>query len=83
MIINAPFLFTFIWKIMSLWFDERTLKKICIVGSDYKERLHELVEIDCLPERFGGTCKCEEFGGCKVSDQGVWTMHQDYDKYRG
>ena len=81
MIVNAPYVFTFVWKVVSLWFDERTLNKIFILGTDYQSRLHEMVDLDALPIKYGGTCDCAEFGGCHVSDEGVWKSHQEYHKW--
>ena len=44
-IINAPIYFTTIWSMIKLFIDEKTKKKINIVGSDYKKKLLEYVFI--------------------------------------
>ncbi|KAJ3370296.1 cytosolic factor, phosphatidylinositol/phosphatidylcholine transfer protein [Kappamyces sp. JEL0680] len=69
-IINAPYLFTAIWSVISLWLDARTLAKVQILGSNYHSGLLDLVDSDNLPAKYGGTCSCP--GGCETSDIGVW-----------
>ena len=63
-IVNAPFLFTAIWTIVKGFIDEKTRKKINIIGGSYKKTLLAAVEAENLPEWLGGECKCEEYGGC-------------------
>jgi hypothetical protein len=59
LIINAPMLFTGVWAVVKGFLDEKTRKKIKIVGSKYEKDLLELVEPENLPDFLGGTCKCE------------------------
>lgn len=70
-IVNAPMLFTAIWAIIKPWLDEKTQKKITIIGSSFKEKLLELVAPENLPEFLGGTCVCEG-GDCLAKNIGVW-----------
>jgi hypothetical protein len=68
--INTPMLFTAVWAVIRQFLDERSLSKVEIFGYQYHERLHEMVELGNLPERYGGYCKCE--GGCDKKDLGPW-----------
>jgi hypothetical protein len=38
-VINAPFLFSLVWSVVSPWINERTREKISIVGTNYKDEL--------------------------------------------
>ncbi|THV05311.1 CRAL/TRIO domain-containing protein [Dendrothele bispora CBS 962.96] len=71
-ILNAPSSFTFIWSAVKPWLDKETVKKIDVLGSDYQERLLELIDAENLPSILGGKCTCEEFGGCHLSGAGPW-----------
>ncbi|KAJ3270475.1 cytosolic factor, phosphatidylinositol/phosphatidylcholine transfer protein [Terramyces sp. JEL0728] len=67
-IINAPYIFTVIFSILKMVIDPRTMGKIEILGSNYKEVLLQHVDAHNLPVEYGGTCQCE--GGC--GDIGPW-----------
>jgi hypothetical protein len=56
-VINAPGLVTSLWGLVKGWLDPRTQKKIEIHGSGPQtiERLHELVDPQYLPQKYGGT----------------------------
>lgn len=69
-IINAPMLFTATWVVIKQMLDERTVKKISIIGSSYKSQLLEYIDEENLPDFLGGTCKCK--GGCSNIDIGPW-----------
>ena len=71
-IINSPLLFTAIWSIIKGMLDEATVKKIEIVGSNYKNKLLESIPPENLPDFLGGNCKCT--GGCGKSDIGPWNV---------
>ena len=71
-ILNANMSFQAIWFIIKGFIDERTKKKITIVGSDYYSKVTEYVKDEDLPTFFGGKCDCKEYGGCIESDVGPW-----------
>ncbi len=58
-IINAPWLINKVWHMIQGWLDERTVAKIEIIGDSDAgiKRLHELVQKDQLPVKYGGTAK--------------------------
>ncbi len=55
-ITNAPQTFSTVWKIIRRWLDVRTANKIEIYSSKSKQekRLKELIDIDQLPQDYGG-----------------------------
>lgn len=61
-IINAPWIFTPLWALIRPWLDPVTRDKFSVMGSNYREKLLELVDAESLPQEYGGTCCCE--GGC-------------------
>jgi hypothetical protein len=71
-IINAPSSFTFIWSLVKPWLAVETVKKVEILGSDYKQFMLDVAEPDALPVSLGGTCTCEGLGGCLLSGVGPW-----------
>jgi hypothetical protein len=82
-IINAPYLFTAIWSIMSIWFDARTLSKIKILGRNYHQELYATIEQETLPVKYGGKCTCPgEENGCRASDIGVWKNANGYSYWQ-
>jgi len=67
-IINAPWAFNAVWKIIKPVLSERTVNKIEILGTDFLPTLLEVVDKNELPVQLGGSCdKCN--GQC-VSDGG-------------
>lgn len=68
-IINTPTVFRAIWAFVNPMLEERTRRKIVILGSDYLPTLVQLVPLDSLPELLGGTSKIDDM---KVS-VGPWT----------
>jgi len=38
-IINSPLMFTAIWGIIKAWIDEKTKKKISVIGGNYMQTL--------------------------------------------
>lgn len=58
-VVNAPWIFPFFWKLCSVFLDENTKKKIIVLGKDYKKRLTKFIPIENLPEEYGGKCKCD------------------------
>lgn len=71
-IVNAPMLFTGVWAVVKGFIDEKTRKKITILGGKYQKDLLELVDENSLPDFLGGKCTCAEFGGCMKSGVGPW-----------
>ncbi|KAF8895522.1 CRAL-TRIO domain-containing protein [Infundibulicybe gibba] len=71
-VINAPSSFTFIWSIMRPWLSKETADKLSVFGSNYKEELLKLADAESLPSVLGGSCTCEEYGGCEMSGAGPW-----------
>ncbi|EER02087.1 phosphatidylinositol/phosphatidylcholine transfer protein, putative [Perkinsus marinus ATCC 50983] len=53
-VVNAPFIFTAIWKVVSPMVDPITRSKIVVLGSNYKPTLHSVVDPDQLPDFLGG-----------------------------
>lgn len=69
-VVNAPFLFAGVWAICKSFMDERTTKKVKIIGGGFQKSLLEVIDASQLPDFLGGTCKCEE--GCMKSNRGPW-----------
>ena len=46
MIINTPMLFNGIYSVIKGWVDEKTRKKVILVGYNYIEQLKEFVDLD-------------------------------------
>ena len=66
-ICHAPMLFTGIYKLIKGWIDEKTRKKISLVG-DPKKVFSEYIDQDILPPFLGGTndkTHLDEFGPWK------------------
>jgi hypothetical protein len=55
-IINTPWIFNTVWKLLKPIISERTVAKIEILGSDYIDKLRELVDDDQIPVELGGSC---------------------------
>jgi len=64
-IINAPSTFTMIWGVLKPWLAKETVSKIDILGSDYRAVLLSHIDAENLPTSLGGTCECEDVGGCQ------------------
>ena len=62
-IVNAPFIFKGAWAMLKPFIDEKTRKKISILGSKYQKDLFKHVDPDNVPSELGGNCTCEEYGG--------------------
>lgn len=67
---QAPYLFSTVWSLVKPWLDEATVRKIHILGKNYKSELTQYIDPANLPTELGGTCKC--VGGCSLSDAGPW-----------
>ncbi|KAI1489925.1 CRAL-TRIO domain-containing protein [Biscogniauxia mediterranea] len=69
-LINAPSLFSWVWRTVKGFLDPVTASKIDVVSGNPSKILLEHIPAENLPEKYGGTCKCE--GGCEFSDAGPW-----------
>ena len=72
LLLNAPWLFTSGWAIVSPWLEQRVRDKaggtlhakstqppqFFVLGANYQSVLLEHVDADALPEEYGGTCHC-------------------------
>lgn len=73
-IVNAPMLFTGVWAIAKGFIDERTRKKINILGSGYKSALLEEIDPSELIDFLGGDKKAE-----LLADDGPWNNYDLVD----
>jgi len=73
-IINAPWGFSSVFRIVKGFLDPVTVEKIHILGSGYAPELLAQIPKENLPKAFGGECECE--GGCLLSDAGPWQEAQ-------
>ena len=72
-IINANRFFGLLYSIAKNFIDQRTVDKIEVLGTNYKEKLFEFVDSKNLPTFLGGECTCSNIeGGCLYSDFGPW-----------
>mmetsp|Transcript_12725 Transcript_12725/g.16724 ORF Transcript_12725/g.16724 Transcript_12725/m.16724 type:complete len:401 (+) Transcript_12725:139-1341(+) len=53
-IVNAPFFFVGVWRIIRSWIDQRTASKIEISSGCDSEKLLEVIDPDVLPVEYGG-----------------------------
>lgn len=82
-IINTPTVFRLIWAVVNPMLEERTRRKIIILGSDYMPTITQLIPEDNLPACLGGkgartvgaVGMGADAGGveCGGVDRGVWT----------
>ncbi|XP_010313144.3 phosphatidylinositol/phosphatidylcholine transfer protein SFH12-like isoform X1 [Solanum lycopersicum] len=71
-IINAGSGFRLLWNSVKSFLDPKTTAKINVLGNKYQSKLLEIIDASELPEFLGGTCTCEDKGGCMLSDKGPW-----------
>eukprot|EP01084_Bolivina_argentea_P318811 552980_1 len=53
-LINSPWNFKILWKIMEVWFDPIIKQKIKMLGSDYLNELLKEIHITQIPKKYGG-----------------------------
>ncbi|OMO87538.1 hypothetical protein CCACVL1_08955 [Corchorus capsularis] len=71
-IINAGPGFKMVWRAVKSLLDSKTASKIHVLGSNYQNKLLEIIDASELPQFLGGTCTCADQGGCMRSDKGPW-----------
>jgi hypothetical protein len=70
-IVNCSWVIKAGWWIIKKFLDEKTVAKMHILGSDYKDELLEHVDAANLPSFLGGACQCKPHG-CILQDDGPW-----------
>lgn len=76
LVINAPYVFSGVWAVVKGFLDERTRKKIRIIGGGYRKVLLEFIDDEDIPSFIGGKCECKEVGGCMNSNAGPWNDYE-------
>ncbi|GMI82539.1 hypothetical protein like AT2G21520 [Hibiscus trionum] len=71
-IINAGPGFKMGLKAVKSFLDSKTASKINVLGSNYQNKLLEIIDASELPQFLGGSCTCADQGGCMRSDKGPW-----------
>lgn len=56
-IVNSPYLFYACWNLVSPLLNEVTVKKISILGANYKKELLEIIPEENIPDFLGGPAK--------------------------
>ncbi|XP_024995379.1 phosphatidylinositol/phosphatidylcholine transfer protein SFH11 [Cynara cardunculus var. scolymus] len=78
-IINAGPGFRVLWNTLKAFLEPRTLAKIRVLGTNYKNDFIEAIDPSNLPSFFGGNCECLDYGGCLLSDKGPWNNPEIMD----
>lgn len=72
-IINASGFFKLIWALVKGFINDKTRRKIMILGHDYLPKLLQVIDRKVIPRVIGGDCTCPHHeGGCIESDIGPW-----------
>lgn len=71
-IINTPMVFHGIWGLIKPFIDEKTKKKIHILGSKYRKELSEFISDENLPDFLGGQVTSKDYGENFAAEQGPW-----------
>ena len=53
-IVNTGWSFSALWAIVKIWLDEKTKKKISVLGSSYMKEITKYVDASQLPQSLGG-----------------------------
>jgi len=78
-IINAPSVFTWMWKLVKPWLDPFTANSMVVLGSDFYDVLAKEIPPQNIPKEYGGLCECPT--GCLpkagpyVGERSDDTMH--------
>jgi len=70
-VVNEPFAFKAVWAVCKGFLDEKTRKKIKMLGSSYRETLLEYLNNEDIPEFLGGTSQGE-----LSDDIGPWSDYE-------
>jgi hypothetical protein len=77
-LVNVPFYFSAIWKLISPWVNEVTKEKIAIRKKGcYEEDLLKLVDAECLPVAYGGK---DTTLGKSPEGSAIWWIVQKYER---
>ena len=77
-LVNAPFIFSAIWKTIKGFLPKATVDNVKICKDT--KILQEIIDLADLPEFLGGYCKCSM--GCINSDIGPWNpMGRKLDQF--
>jgi hypothetical protein len=72
-ILNMSWVLRSVWGMVKGFLDEKTTKKISVLGADYTKTLLEHIDKENLPEFLGGSCTCAATtGDCMTSKLGPW-----------
>lgn len=75
-IINAPMFFSGVWSVIKVFLDEKTVKKINILGSSYQKELDKYIAPENLPDFLGGKVTSQDYGEPFGNEQGPWKDDQ-------
>jgi len=81
-IVNTPTVFYGLWKIIQMWVDDKTKKKVHILGSNFKDKLLNRIDEENLPDFLGGKATIEEYGECLTKEQGPWIKTKQNNQTR-
>eukprot|EP00656_Telonema_subtile_P005809 TRINITY_DN12654_c0_g1_i2.p1 TRINITY_DN12654_c0_g1~~TRINITY_DN12654_c0_g1_i2.p1 ORF type:complete len:314 (-),score=102.85 TRINITY_DN12654_c0_g1_i2:58-999(-) len=70
-VINTSFMVRMAWKVISAFLNPKSVSKVAILGTDYKETLLQEVHEHHLPAFLGGACQCTP--GCLQASPGPWS----------
>jgi hypothetical protein len=74
-VVNTPWFFNMIWKIVKPWLDKRTLEKVQVLGGKESEKdLQKLIDPEQIPVALGGT---NPFPGLVIPDPTKGMIQKD------
>jgi len=59
-VVNAPWVFTGIFAVLKVFLAQKTIDKVCVMGSGYLSTVNELVPNSAIPEFLGGSITLSE-----------------------
>jgi len=71
-IVNTPLFFHGAWQIIKGFFDEKTRKKVHILGTGFKKELLQNCDENELPDFLGGKLTEADYGANCTIEQGPW-----------